>query len=102
MLVIPIPYIFSQEGIDNSQSEEIEKQFNKLSSEHKNIVLPMLQEAVKNALMEASPEEQESMIQQMKQNLNATSPEGQEVIIQQMQQMFPPDLLEKLLPSEKK
>lgn len=101
-LVLAIPYVSSQEDFDNSQVEQLEKQFNQLSPEHKTMIQSMIQGAAKKSLLEASPEEQESIIQQMKQNLKEASPEAQESIIQQMKQMFPPQLLEKILPDEKK
>jgi len=66
-----------------TQIEQLEKQFNQLSPEHKTMIQSMIREAAKKSLLEASPEAQESIIQQMK-------------------QMFPPQLLEKILPGEKK
>lgn len=102
MLVIAIPYVSSQEDIDNSQAMQLEQEFNQLSPEHKKMVLPLLQEAAQKALMEASPEEQELMIQRSQQTLKEASPEEQELMIQQMKQMFPPQLMEKLLPPEKR
>jgi hypothetical protein len=102
MLVIAIPYVSSQEDIDNSQAMQLEQEFNQLSPEHKKMVLPLLQEAAQKALMEASPEEQELMIQRSQQTLMEASPEEQELMIQQMKQMFPPQLMEKLLPAEKR
>ena len=97
MLNLAIPSVLSQEDINDSQVEQLEKQFNQLPQEHKNMILPLIQEAAKKTLMEASPEEQETIIQQMKQSLKEASPEGQELIIQQMKQIFPPEILEKLL-----
>jgi hypothetical protein len=103
MSVIVIPYVSSQEeDIDNTQAMQLEQEFNQLSPEHKKMILPLLQEAAQKTLMEASPEEQELMIQRSQQTLKEASPEEQELIIQQMKQMFPPQLMEKLLPTEKK
>ncbi|HEX2407959.1 MAG TPA: hypothetical protein VHJ38_12220 [Nitrososphaeraceae archaeon] len=83
MLVIAIPHVFSQEDIDNSQAINLEQELNQLSPEQQKMMLPFLQKAAQKAIMEAPPEEQE-------------------LIIQQMKQIFPPQLLEKLLPAEKR
>jgi hypothetical protein len=102
MLVIAIPHSSSQEDIDNSQAMQLEQEFNQLSPEHKKMILPLLQEAAQKAMMEASPEEQELMIQRSQQTLKEASPEEQELLMQQMKQMFPPQLVEKLLPADKR
>ena len=104
MLLMTIPYVSSQEedNSNNSQVMPFEDQFNQLSPEQQKMILPFLQQAAQKAMMEASPEEQELMIQRSQQTLKEASPEEQELIIQQMKQMFPPQLLEKLLPAEKK
>jgi hypothetical protein len=102
MLVLAIPYVSSQEDSDNPQAKQFEQEVNQLSPEHKKMILPLLQEAAQKAMMEASPEEQELMIQRSQQTLKEASPEEQELMIQQMKQMFPPQLIERLLPAEKK
>jgi hypothetical protein len=102
LLVIAIPYAFSQEDINDPYAKQLEQEFNKLSPEHKNMMLQMVQEAAQKAFMEASPEEQESIIQNSQKTLREAPPEEQELIIQQMKQTFPPHLMEKIFPDEKK
>ena len=103
MLVIVIPHVFSQDEIDNSLAkQQFAQQVNQLSPENKKMILPLLQEAAQKAITEASPEEQELMIQRSQQTLREASPEEQELLIQQMKQTFPSELVEKLLPEEKK
>ena len=97
-----IPYVYSQEDINNSQAMQLEQQFNQLPPEYKEKLSTLLQQAAQKAIMEASPEEQELMIQRSQQTLRDASPEEQKLIIQQMKQMFPPQIVEKLLPAEKK
>lgn len=100
MLVITIPYISSQEDMENSQAMQLQQMFNKLSPEQQKMALPLLQEAFQNSIMKASPEQQESLSQRSQQALREVSPEQQELIIQQLKQMFPPQLVEKLVPPE--
>jgi hypothetical protein len=84
VLIIAIPYVSSQEDVDNSPAkQQFEQEFNQLSPEHKKMILPMLQEAAQKAITEASPEEQE-------------------ILIQQMKQVYPPQIFEKIVPAEVK
>jgi hypothetical protein len=102
MLVIAIPQVFSQEDIDNSQAMNLEQELNQSSPEQQKMVLSLLQQSAQQALREASPEQQELMSQRSQQAIREASPEQQELIIQQLKQMFPPQLVEKLLPAEKR
>ncbi|HJT84491.1 MAG TPA: hypothetical protein VJ697_08410 [Nitrososphaeraceae archaeon] len=102
MVIIAIPYVSSQEDINNSQAMQLEQEINQLSPDHQKMILPFLQQEAQKGIMEASPEELELIIQRSQQNLREASPEAQELIIQQMKQMFPPQLVEKLLPAELK
>ena len=100
MVIIAIPYVSSQEDINNSQAMQLEQEITQLSPEHQKMILPLLQQEAQKGIIEASPEELELIIQRSQQNLRQASPEAQELIIQQMKQMFPPQLVEKLLPAE--
>ena len=102
MLLTTIPYVSSQEDSNNSLTNQLQQQYNQLSPDQQKMILPLFQQAAKEAMMKASPEEQELMIQRSQQTLKEASPEEQELIIQQMKQTFPPHLVEKLLPAEKR
>ncbi len=100
MVIIAIPYVSSQEDINNSQAMQLEQEITQFSPEHQKMILPLLQQEAQKAIMEASPEELELIIQRSQQTIREASPEAQELIIQQTKQMFPPQLVEKLLPAE--
>ena len=102
MLVNIIPYASSQEDTNNSQAIQLQQKFDQLSPEQQKMVLPLVQKAFQKTIMESSPEQQELMGKLSQQALKDASPEQQKVITQQLKQMFPPQVVEKLLPDENK
>jgi hypothetical protein len=102
MLVNTIPYVSSQEDSNNSQAMQLQQMLNQSSPESQKMLLSLLQQEAQQAIREASPEQQELMSQRSQQAIRQASPEQQELIIQQLKQMFPPQLVEKLLPAEKR
>ena len=67
ILVNTIPYVSSQEDINNSQAMQLQQMLNQSSPEQQKMVLSLLQQEAQQAIREASPEQQELMSQRSQQ-----------------------------------